>query len=88
MFVLVHVNGYPIPEHDRRDDGQDPALAAVAAETDTVLVVLEAARAQLGRSAGSSSASSTEGMQTGHADRRNSPDHVPDRAGQAPDDGR
>jgi len=22
MFVLVHVNGYPIPEHDQRDDGQ------------------------------------------------------------------
>jgi uncharacterized membrane protein YccC len=80
----------PAPSREQAPDagGHDPAPAAVAAQTDNVLAVLAAARAQLGRSAGSSSASSTEGMQTGHADRRNIPDYVPGRVGQTPDDGR
>jgi uncharacterized membrane protein YccC len=73
----------PAPDADRRD----PALAAVATEADAVLATLEAARAQLTRSA-DNSAHQARKMQIDHADRRNCPDPTLDQADQHPDDGR
>jgi uncharacterized membrane protein YccC len=65
----------PAPPRDQAPYAarHDPALAAVAAETDRVLAALEAARTQMTQSAGSSAVSSAESMRVDKSDRRDNP---------------